>query len=475
MTHTAKPNYKELLIRKSVYLFLGKAMPVIILFLITIFYSRKLSYGDYGTFQSVWMYANIVNVIISFGVSSVILSTDLNFLFAFIKRNKNIIAPFYIILSLAVLTAFFFFAKNFTVTIKFLLIAFIIIQNLVTIAETLLIKQGGEKNAFIINFFYAMLFFAWHLYILYSGYSLVFLITGISVISVIKFLAVILFHIIINKGYKPVNDNADFINHWISLGVNEILGIIAKWIDKIFLLYLLTSSDFAVFFNGSFEIPLFGLLISVTGSFLLIEISSNTKMSQRIIDLFRENFNMLSSIVFPLFFFFLFFRDELFSLVFKNKYNDSIPIFLISIFVLPIRINNYSVILQCLSKGKKILLGSLIDILLAIILMISLYPVMGTRGIALAIVIATWFQVIFYLWQSAVALNISVTQLIPLKKLAMKFLILLAFYVLLSLTLQHPSKIINVVIAATFTTAAVVAGMWSYLKSLFNSNYGKVS
>ena len=133
--------YKPLLIQKTFWLFTGRAMPVIVLFLITILYSRRLSYDDYGTFQSVWMYANIVNVIISFGFSSVILSTNLPFLFLFIKNNRKLITGFYIALWITGLVIFFFFAKNFNTSQKFLLIAFIIIQNIITVAETLLIKR----------------------------------------------------------------------------------------------------------------------------------------------------------------------------------------------------------------------------------------------------------------------------------------------------------------------------------------------
>ena len=137
---------------------------------------------------------------------------------------------------------------------------------------------------------------------------------------------------------------------------------------------------------------------------------------------------MLSSIVFPLFFFLFFFREEIFSFVFKNKYHDSVPIFAISIFILPLRVNNYSVILQCFSEGKKVLLGSLIDIVIAIVLMITLYPVMGSRGIVLSIVISTYCQVLYYLWHSAKILKIKMYELFPVKKLIVKFLILLVLY-----------------------------------------------
>ncbi len=472
MTNSALPNHKGLFIERSVYLFLGKALPVIILFLIAIIYSRKLSYHDYGTFQSVWMYANIINVVISFGLSAVILSTNLNFLFSFIRKNKSKIIFFYGTLSVIVLIGFYFFSKNFSAPEKYLIIAFIIIQNIITVSETLLIKQNGERKAFVINFFYSLLFFAWHLYVLLTGYVLLNIITGICIISVMK-LIVTLFFIRNNKVIASSLNDENFLGHWAHLGSNEILGIIAKWIDKFFLLYLLTSADFAIFFNGSFEIPLFGLLISVTGSLLLIEISANTQLKDKITGLFSENFNMLSSIVFPLFFFLLFFREEIFSLAFKDKYNASIPIFLISIFVLPIRINNYSVILQCFSQGKKILWGSILDILLAAILMITLYPVMGTRGIALAVVIATWCQVVYYLWHSKSVLKVKITQLVPVKKLIVKFLVLLAIYLLLTLLLQNLSIVISLLIASVITALAIVVGMWSYIKLFFQKNYGK--
>ena len=78
----AAKGYKALFNPKKLLVFTGRSMPLIVLFLIAILYSRRLSYDDYGTFQSVWMYANIINVIISFGFSSVILSNPI-FLFIF--------------------------------------------------------------------------------------------------------------------------------------------------------------------------------------------------------------------------------------------------------------------------------------------------------------------------------------------------------------------------------------------------------
>ena len=428
-----------------------------------IVFSRKLNYDDYGKFQSVWMYTNIVNVIINFGLSAVILSTNLNFLFSFIQKNRSRLTIFYSILWICGLTAFFLFAKNFATSLKFLLIAFIIIQNISTVVETLLIKRQGEKISFEINFIYSISFFGWHLYILYTNYSLYSLISGICILSILKLIAMIL---VPSKKelHEETIDEKHFLSHWIYLGLNDVVGVISKWMDKAFLLYLLTTTDFAIFFNGSFEIPLFGLLISVTGSFLLIEISGDLHLGDKIIKLFRENFKALSTVVFPLFFFLFFFQKELFSFVFNDKYNASLPIFAISIFVLPIRINNYSTVLQCFSEGKKILWGSVLDIFIAAILMLILYPIMHTQGIALAIVIATYCQVFYYLWHSAQILHTSILKIVPFKKLILKFLGILFLFACLFFLVSAAAVKTKLLIAIPFTGIIILAGILPYLK-----------
>ncbi|MEO8961366.1 MAG: polysaccharide biosynthesis C-terminal domain-containing protein [Ginsengibacter sp.] len=467
MAYTLIQNDKTASIQKYFWLFVSRILPLIALFFIMIVYSRKLSYKDYGEFQSVWMYANIVNVIISFGISAVIFSTNLNFLFSFMKNNKKVLIGFYTILWIFVLSLFFAFAKNFNTSLKFVLILFIVIQNITTVSETLFIKRGKEKASGIINLFYALLFLGWHIYILLTGYSLFALVGGITILSFIKLCIVTVIPARNNEVNGEKTDENTFLFHWGYLGMSDVLAVISKWLDKAFLLYFLTASDFAVFFNGSFEIPLFGLLISVTGNFLLIEISQNTKLVSKIIKLYRESFNILSVIVFPLFFFLFFFRTELFSLAFNNRYNASLPIFVISIFIIPIHINNYSVILQCFAQGKKVLLGSILDIVVAMSLMLILYPTMGTRGIALSIVISTFCQAVYYLWHSAKILNSSFLQLVPFQKLILKFIIIGLVYFALFFVLSGVNIKIKLLVTGFITAIICLGGLYKYLRSFF--------
>lgn len=428
-------DYINLSVRKTALLFSGRLMPVLILFAIFILFSRKLSYSDYGEFQSMWMYVNLINVVISFGLSSVIFSTNLNFLSQFLKDNKRKIFLFYSILAIVTYALFLLFASNVSIQLKVLLIAFTIIQTVASVLDSLLIKKNGEKISLYINTIYSLLFFGWHFYILETHYSLFNLVVGITCISVLKGLST--FWALprkIDSGF--FQDSNNFLSHWIFLGLNDIFGIFSKWLDKLFLVFLVSAADFAIFFNGSFEIPLIGLLISVAGIFLTTEISANLNDLEKAKRIFRNTFDTLSSIVFPLFFFLFFFRSEIFSLVFQNKYQDSLPIFVISIFILPLRINNYTVILQCFSKGNIILRGAIWDVLIAALFMVILYPIMGSKGLALAIVISTALQSAYYIWHSAQIINMKTLELIPLKILLIKITsiaaIFIAFYFLIN-------------------------------------------
>ena len=111
------------------------------------------------------------------------------------------------------------------------------------------------------------------------------------------------------------------------------------------------------------------------------------------------------------------------------------------------------------------MMGSLIDIVIALILMISLYPFMGSRGIALSIVISTYCQVFYYLWHSAAILKIPVSRLLPVQNLVIKFGIMFILYLVIFLLLQNSSIPVKLLVAVLFTTLVTGIGMWGYFKT----------
>lgn len=462
--NSEEQNHNAIISQRSAWLFIGKVLPVIILFYITILYSRRLSYEDYGRFQSVWMYINILNIIVGFGAPSLILSSEISFLRSFFKKNIKYLASFYSSLAVASFLIFILSTNLFPLSTKLLLVLFTIIQTISIIRETTLLKVKRVKPVFIINLLYSILFLLWHYYVLNEGFELKRLITGVIAISFVKLLAVYIVHHNEKIISVEIQNNAEFKRHWMFFGANDVLGVVSKWIDKVFLVYLLSSADFALYFNGSFEIPLFGLLVSTIGMIALLEISQSLQNTGKILSVFRQCFVLLSNIVFPLFFFLLFFNKELFSTIFINKYDLSLPIFIISICILPVRINNYTVILQCYEKGNKIITGSILDISLAFILMLIMYPFLGTRGIALAVVIATYVQAFYYLYESSKVLKTPVVELIPIKDLGIRFLLAAAIYFLLSLIIQNVTPVTKIIIAGGVTVIIMLIALAFVIK-----------
>ncbi len=122
------------------------------------------------------------------------------------------------------------------------------------------------------------------------------------------------------------------------------------------------------------------------------------------------------------------FADEIIFILFGSKYVESASLFAITALLIPMRICNYTVLLQLKSRGDIILIGSLIDFAVAITLMIFLYPISGLNGLALSIVIATYIQAAFYLVKISSIYKTRLSILLPLKQLAVRFVIVLGVF-----------------------------------------------
>ncbi|MBZ0099560.1 MAG: polysaccharide biosynthesis C-terminal domain-containing protein, partial [Taibaiella sp.] len=140
---------------------------------------------------------------------------------------------------------------------------------------------------------------------------------------------------------------------------------------------------------------------------------------------------ILSAIVFPLFFFLFLFREELFHVLLTEKYADSIPIFAVTVFIVPLRAYNFTSILQNRHKGRIINIGAVLDLLIACALMYPLYQWLGLVGIALSFVISSYIQGAYYLHHTARILNTTITEIIPLTNWSVKLIVFGALFIII--------------------------------------------
>jgi len=406
-------------VKRSFLLIVSKLMRACIQFFILFLYARKLSYEQYGLYQSIWLYVNILSVFGLFGLPSIILSASNNTIITWIKQHKKNFFIAAVALNTIPLIYFYYKTPGYPIIIWLLLIILTIIQNISIIIETLAIKKERETLVLVANTVFIICYLLCHVLIVVYGYSLPILLLTIIFVFLLKSIVLLLSDKNLLQAEKN-STTADVGKQWFYLGLFDTISTASNWLDKWVILLLLSLTQFGIYFNGAYEIPLFGLMITAIGNVMVTELAkhNNNKLEANKM-MFINSSLLLASIAFPSFAFLLFYHHEFFILLFTVKYAASIPVFFITIFILPMRITNYSVALQAYNRNDLIAKAAMIDLVAAIILMLLLYPLLQMRGLALAVVIATYIQTGYYLWQTSELLQENINDFFPVKKLLM--------------------------------------------------------
>jgi len=407
---------------KRSFLLIGSNLLKLFVQLAIIFlYSRHLSLKDYGLYQSVWLYINIAGVIALFGLPSIILSASAKNIKAWINANGNYFYPLVLLMNILPVLYIFFGNSFFDFHTKMLLTALTVAQNISIIAETIAIKKEKEIRVLISNIIFITGYFICHFLILKNGYNLQVLLSWLILVYIIK--SAFLWNIS-SKAISVSNISLKSLGtQWIYLGLFDVISVLFKWLDKWLILFFVSVTQFAIYYNGAYEIPVFALMLSAVGNIMVVELSRHSLNPEKVKLLFNNSSLFLASIVFPSFCFFFFYHYEVFTFIFSSKYQESIPVFLISIFIIPLRITNFTAALQVYDRSDLVLKGAVIDLFVAVVLVIILYPLLKFQGLALAFVLSTYVQAGYYLWHTAELVGKKIGYFIPFVKLIILMLI----------------------------------------------------
>lgn len=200
---------------------------------------------------------------------------------------------------------------------------------------------------------------------------------------------------------------------WLHTALNEVVQVLFRWVDKLALNFLLPAALFALYFNGTIDIPFLPLLLGAAGSTLLLHFGEPARTDAQRLALLRAAGELLGRLVLPLFCFLLVFRRELFGVVFAHRYDAAVPLFVVASLVVPLRAYNFTALLQHKGQGRVITRGALLDLALALGLMYPLYRWLGLAGVALAFVISSYWQAGYYLGHTARLLGVPRAHLLP--------------------------------------------------------------
>ncbi len=461
----------------SFFIFLIRFFPTLANVLVLIYYSHKLATVSYGTYQNFWIQLNIFYPLACFGIHVFIITYSPAYILSLarsIRRGQYAIYGAWLLLLCGIFAYLQYNPLNISFIVPFL---FLLVYAVTLILESLLIVFRSFKSVVLLNLLFSTAFFLIHWYVLKDGFSLQKLFTSLFIISVLRLIAyVCIAGLQAKKQQTSVPEEipvAKARSLWLHLSLFDILQMSFSWIDKFIISLVLSASLSAIYYNGSINIPFLPLLLSAAGSAVLIELSAVKKENetQHTVLLMRQSAKVLSSIIFPFFFFLLFYRYQLIVAVFSEKYIPAIPVFFVSTLVLPLKAYNFTTVLQNQHKGAIINTGAFLDISLACLLMYPLYKWLGLPGVVLSFVITTYLQAAFYLFHSAHTLGLNLFSLLPIGNWLAKLIVFaIALIAIRYVTSLYFTGIISLILGSIATALIVLISLFFEMKKMKQVN-----
>ncbi|MFN4248184.1 MAG: lipopolysaccharide biosynthesis protein [Flavipsychrobacter sp.] len=434
-----KRNYT--FIGNSIFLFLTRFFPTLATLLVMIYFSHYLSFDLYGDYNNFWVRLYLVSTVAALGIQNFLVTYSPSVVASLIKTltRKHKLYYFGWVCLMGLMFTFLqnlamihqpsfsdaFSAYRYQFALLWLPFCFFIVYVLSIVVESVLMVFKNRVVLIWVNVAYSIAF-GWvhYRFVQQETGALDTLFMYLLVLASAK-LGVYSIAYYFDMKKQPISKVANvnrIRNLWAHMAFYDVSQMVFRWIDKFVLGLVLSAGLFAVYFNGSVDIPFLPLLLGAVGSSGLMQLSYDNR-EEAPLQIQNKTGRILSCIVFPAFFFFYLFRYEFIELTFSVQYLEAVPIFLMSILVLPLRAYKFTTILQHKHMGRIINIGAVLDIAIACGLAYPLYLKMGLSGIALSFVISTYIQSGYYLYHTAKVLKVSVIKLMPIVNWVIKFIV----------------------------------------------------
>ena len=106
-------------------------------------------------------------------------------------------------------------------------------------------------------------------------------------------------------------------------------------------------------------------------------------MTQKIIETLNEEIKRISVLIFPVFFTFLLISKDFIVFLYTKEYVESIPVFIIYLFILPFQLYAFDTVLQAMNKTNVVFYISIVSALSNVIISIILFLMIGISGPAI--------------------------------------------------------------------------------------------
>jgi O-antigen/teichoic acid export membrane protein len=419
-----------------------------------IYFSHQLEPKYYGVYQNFWVQLSIASSIGGLGLGLLIFTYPPETLRHLIQKLRPKFYLGYALLLIIIGIAFMLLRYHSFSDIfqkGYLSFLFFLCYTLSLLLESFVIIIKKYRLLTITSLLYSLAFVGSALFTYYNGFRLETFIACLLPFLVLRTLILFFpFYTFIKEKAQGKIMKAGMgsaMSLWIHLGFYDLATMLVIWIDKFIISLIANEETAAVYFNGSFAIPFLPIILSAVSSATLMQLTQSASAAEKT-RLMQQAGKVLSCAAYPLFFFLLVYRKEFVLTVFSDQYAASIPIFLCSILILPVRAYSNTIILQNLQKGKIMNAGVVLDFVTAVVLFYPLYRWIGLSGVALSFVISTYVQSLFYLYHSARLLHVPMLSLVPLKNWIIKAVFFGVLTATLHALLQHMKALNSLMISA---------------------------
>ena len=210
------------------------------------------------------------------------------------------------------------------------------------------------------------------------------------------------------------------LKYGIPLGIAGAVSTLSVVLDKFVVASLCDAETFAVYTVGAFELPLASILTGSITAVLLADLSqfhSDGKREEGITVWGRAAFKC-SLIVLPAMALMLVFAPYLITILFSEKYAESVVPFRLYLLLIPMRVVNYGSMIMSAGASHLILIRAIIGLILNIGLSIFLTIQIGAIGAAIAtIAVAYLFRMPFNLVVISRLWGTPLSKVLPWSKL----------------------------------------------------------
>ncbi|HPI55338.1 MAG TPA: oligosaccharide flippase family protein, partial [Chitinophagaceae bacterium] len=215
----------------------------------------------------------------------------------------------------------------------------------------------------------------------------------------------------------------------------EILGASYTYIAGFIISINLNETQYAIYRNGSFEIPVVGTIYSTISILFMADMSKyihegNFKL---IAQIKRRIISTTAVIIFPVAIYFIFFSKDFILMYMSSKYLESYKVFMVFTAALLLRTQNYMDVLVLLKKTKYVLFSFAVFLVTNISLNIGLSYSFGILGCAAATIFSVLILATLQLFLTIRELKVTINDYIDFAGLAKILIISIAWIALFKL------------------------------------------